>query len=349
MESSPPPVQPTPSASASDSLDRSILLILAELAANLLLWVVAIALFAPDSTRRRVLALALVAWTLGLRHGLDVDHIVAIDNVTRNLVSMGQLPVTCGLFFSLGHSSIVIGVTIAIIISTSSIERIPSVASVGGLIGVSVSASFLLLLAIINSVILHISLKNRHKERKALAANVQPQVEEIPKTEELDCEGGQEREKKRDVVPGLPATSCIARLAKPLFSFGFDTSSEIALLGVSALARTSSGGAIPTSNIIILPLLFTAGMSLADSLDSVFMLHAYALPKRESGAADDRWWKGLRLFEPREEPVEDQLDEKEERPEMKMMDPNKLLTVQIVLTIVSISIALLIAIIEFMG
>jgi hypothetical protein len=70
-----------------------------------------------------------------LVHGVDMDHIVAIDNVTRNLVSMGQLPVTVGLFFSLGHSSIVIGMTIAIIIAVSNIDKLPDISNIGGVIG----------------------------------------------------------------------------------------------------------------------------------------------------------------------------------------------------------------------
>lgn len=92
-----------------------------------------------------------------------MDHIVAIDNVTRNLVSIGQLPLTVGLWFSLGHSSLVVGVTIAIIVSTSTIEKIPGIARVGGTVGVVVSASFLFLLAGINSGVLWIVLRKRRR------------------------------------------------------------------------------------------------------------------------------------------------------------------------------------------
>ncbi|KAM0754544.1 NicO-domain-containing protein [Meredithblackwellia eburnea MCA 4105] len=333
---------------------RCCLLIAAELGATLALWIAALALFAPDQDRRRILSLCLIAWTLGLRHGLDMDHIVAIDNVTRNLVAMGQLPITCGLFFSIGHSSIVVGVTIAIIISVSSIEKIPNVASIGGVIGVSVSASFLLILAVINSVVLYRALKSRRDSNQdALLQSEAPADTQLSfdppppvPTNKDDVEGLQKKES--NTSHGMMATTCMARLIKPifmaidrpwkmypvgiLFGFGFDTSSEIALLGVSALAKTGEHP-IPNSDIIILPLLFTAGMSFVDSLDSVFMLHAYALPVHGDGEGEGKsWWRRLRFFEPRDMGVE-----------------AKLLTVQIVLTVISIAIALLIAIIEFMG
>ncbi|KAI5475400.1 NicO-domain-containing protein [Pseudohyphozyma bogoriensis] len=192
-------------------LGRSVVLITALLCVNLVMWITTIALFAPDARKRGALSLALIAWTLGLRHALDMDHIVAIDNVTRNLVSMGQLPVTCGMFFSFGHSSIVIGVTIAIIAATSNINRIDPVASVGGVIGVSVSASFLFLLAVINSVILFHTLRKQSRLKKLRATL--PPIEAM-KEEDLEASKPSTTE---EVVRGLPATTCLARIGKPIF------------------------------------------------------------------------------------------------------------------------------------
>lgn len=154
---------------------RSLALFLAEILANGIMWAAALATFAPKESTRGVLSLCLIAWTLGLRHGLDMDHLVAIDNVcgqslesvhllyrpahfgplsslsgfnqpkliaclallqvTRNLVFMGKLPVTVGLFFSLGHSSIVVAATIAIVVAVSAIDNLSDVGAVGGLIG----------------------------------------------------------------------------------------------------------------------------------------------------------------------------------------------------------------------
>lgn len=92
---------------------RALLLVAGLVLANAAVWVAAgIAYRGADG----LLGIAMLAWTLGLRHGLDADHISAIDNATRQMVSLGQLPMTCGLFFSLGHSTIVIAVNIALAI-----------------------------------------------------------------------------------------------------------------------------------------------------------------------------------------------------------------------------------------
>ncbi|ORY77254.1 high-affinity nickel-transport protein-domain-containing protein [Leucosporidium creatinivorum] len=351
---------------------RSLVLLLGELLANLIIWAAALSLFAPDPRTRGVLSLCLIAWTLGLRHGLDMDHIVAIDNVTRNLVANGQLPVTVGLFFSLGHSSIVVGATIAIIVATSAIEKIPDVGAVGGIIGVSVSASFLFILAIINSVVLYQSLRLQKRRRRAaeVQTTAEPEIvaaeeEELKSEKVVDEEKGEKEARKDEIVPGLPATTCLARIGRPifrlidapwkmypvgvLFGFGFDTASEITLLGVSALAG-SGHSAIPNSQIIILPLLFTAGMTLVDSCDSIFMLHAYALPGQSSSdeTSGKASWRRLKLFEKRPTEVDELADEKRARM-LPEANQEKLLTVSVVLTVISITVAMLICITEFMG
>ncbi|GLB38368.1 putative high-affinity nickel-transport protein [Lyophyllum shimeji] len=132
-------------------LGRSVVLATSEGAANAICWSVAGILFAQNQNSRPILSLALLAWTLGLRHALDADHIrrslginhlltprfseSVIDNATRGLISLGQLPLTCGLFFSLGHSTILIVVTVAIAISSDVFDKMHHVGEVGGIVG----------------------------------------------------------------------------------------------------------------------------------------------------------------------------------------------------------------------
>src|SRR6195256_363296 len=96
----------------------------------------------------------MTAYTFGLRHAVDADHIAAIDNTTRKLMQDGQRPVGVGLFFSLGHSTIVVGLSVLIAISAGIVSDIPSFREIGGLIGTSVSAAFLLIIGLINLVVL---------------------------------------------------------------------------------------------------------------------------------------------------------------------------------------------------
>ncbi|ORY68058.1 high-affinity nickel-transport protein-domain-containing protein [Leucosporidium creatinivorum] len=367
--SAPVPTDNSPSPTSSWRLTlfgRSAFLVAGELVANGLLWAAAVIMFSGARTRS-VLNLCLVAWTLGLRHGLDADHIVAIDNVTRNLVAQGRLPVTVGLFFSLGHSSIVVGATIAIIIATSFVDWIDDIGEVGGVIGVAVSATFLLILAIINSIVLFQSLRLRAQRRCQAVASAQLGGADVaaPSVEEPACA------LRHDSLS--PPTTCLGRIGRPifkmidqpwkmypvglLFGFGFDTASEISLLGISALAG-SGHSAIPRHQIILLPLLFTAGMTLVDSLDSIFMLHAYALPSStisastRSGKAS---WRRLQFFETEKSGTPDDRTLVEDQDERVALLPrpdasrDEMLDVLVVLTVISISVALLISITELMG
>ncbi|WVQ98603.1 hypothetical protein IAU59_005733 [Kwoniella sp. CBS 9459] len=251
-------------------LGRAIALVIAELLANAVCWIAAaLTLRQADG----LLGLAMLAWTIGLRHGLDADHISAIDNATRQLVSLGQLPITCGLFFSLGHSTIVIVVNIAIAVSVDIYDKLDRFGSVGGIIGASVSASFLFLIACINIYFLVGAIKQRRRIKYRQAHGLPPEEDEDP----TKIHGG----------------GCLVRIIGPvlravdrpwkmypvgvLFGLGFDTASSIALLAISAIAqRGPDGQAISHGKIVILP--FTAGMSLVDSLDSILMLYAYATP-----------------------------------------------------------------------
>ncbi|KAJ7695647.1 high-affinity nickel-transport protein-domain-containing protein [Mycena rosella] len=223
-----------------------------------------------------IFSLALLAWTLGLRHALDADHISAIDNATRGLINLGQLPVTCGLFFSLGHSTIVIVVNIAIAISSSIYNKLDSVGTVGGIVGAAVSGSFLFIVGLANSIILWRILRQRQKAK-------QRREQGAPHVDEVDS-------KHNHMLMMRILGPVVSFVNKPwkmypvglLFGFGFDTASSIALLAVSALARKrSDGSSIPSGDIVILPLLFTAGMTLIDSADSILMLYSYSgFPER---------------------------------------------------------------------
>ncbi|KAI0320547.1 NicO-domain-containing protein [Amylostereum chailletii] len=258
---------------------RSLVLLAVEVLANAACWATAGILFGRNKESQPILSLALLAWTIGLRHALDADHISAIDNATRGLLSLGQLPVTCGLFFSLGHSTIVIVVNVAIAISTDVAGRLGNVGSVGGIVGASVSATFLFIVGLANSIILFRILRKRTnaKRREAiLAAGGRPED-----ADELMEDDGQYNNTIMMKLLG-PVVKFVNRPWKMypvgiLFGFGFDTASSVALLAVSAIAKQDNGHTrIPASNIVILPLLFTAGMTLIDSLDSVLMLYSYA-------------------------------------------------------------------------
>ncbi|OCB86287.1 NicO-domain-containing protein [Sanghuangporus baumii] len=267
---------------------RSLLLIFLELVVNAVCWIAAGIAFGRRNETRSTLNLALLAWTIGLRHGLDADHISAIDNATRGLISMGQLPVTCGLFFSLGHSTIVIVVNIAIAISTDVYDRISGVGDVGGIVGAAVSGSFLFIIGLANSIILYKIIRKRRRKRPA--------------------EAGEDEENKSYSTVMMkilgPVTRFVDRPWKMypvgvLFGFGFDTASSIALLAVTALAqRDAEGKGIPRHDIVILPLLFTAGMTLVDSADSVLMLYAYAgVPDRAFALVEKRIPTGKNVSE----------------------------------------------------
>ncbi len=118
---------------------------------NVVAW--GLALFAAQSFPI-LLPTAVLAYTFGLRHAVDADHIAAIDNTTRKLMQDGQRPVGVGLFFSLGHSTIVVALSVLIAISAGIVSDIPTFREIGGLIGTSVSAAFLLLIGVINLIVL---------------------------------------------------------------------------------------------------------------------------------------------------------------------------------------------------
>lgn len=211
-----------------------------------------------------MLGLGFVAYTLGLRHAFDADHIAAIDNTVRKLIQQKRNPVGVGFFFSLGHSTVVFLMAVILGLSVRWAERhLPVFQHTGGLIGATVSGVFLIFIAILNLVILFdlqkLFLKLRHQALDESA------VENL-----LLSRGLMSRAFK-------PLFKLISRSwhVYPLgflFGLGFDTASEVALLALSAGAAKS---AMPFIGILSLPLLFAAGMNLMDTLDGIMMSNAY--------------------------------------------------------------------------
>ncbi|KAJ7784464.1 NicO-domain-containing protein [Mycena metata] len=266
---------------------RSLLLVSSLLLFNAFAWILAGIFFGPREDTQPILGLALLAWTLGLRHALDADHISAIDNATRSLINLGQLPVTCGLFFSLGHSTIVIIVNVAIAISSTIYHKLGGVGSVGGVVGSAVSGSFLFIVGFANSIILWRILRRRRRAKRRAEQGLEAEDDEINPHQNhmlmMRLLGPVITFVNRPwkVVPTCTSLHLLIDLRC------FDTASSIALLAVSALAhKKSDGSAIPSGQIVVLPLLFTAGMTLIDSADSILMLYSYAgFPESSQGWA----------------------------------------------------------------
>ena len=230
--------------------------------ANVLAWAWALIAFRDHPL---LLGTALLAYSFGLRHAVDADHIAAIDNVTRKLMQAGQRPVTIGLFFSLGHSTVVVAASAVLALATAALQtRFDSFREVGGVIGTSVSALFLLAVALANIAIL-ISVYRAFRTVRRGGRFVEADVDML-----LSQRG----------FFGRLLRPCFRLVSKSwhmyplgfLFGLGFDTATEIGLLGISA---TQASQGLPLWSIMVFPALFTAGMSLVDTLDSTLMLGAY--------------------------------------------------------------------------
>ena len=212
-----------------------------------------------------LLGTAFLAYSFGLRHAVDADHIAAIDNVTRKLMQQGKRPVAVGLMFSLGHSTIVIVGSIAIAATALALQhRVDAFREIGGLIGTLVSALFLFSIAIVNLIVLRSVYRSFMRVRRG-----EPYVEE-----DFDLLLGNRGFLSRLFRPmfNLIQSSWHMYPLGILFGLGFDTATEIGLLGISA-AEASKGLAL--SSILVFPVLFAAGMSLIDSTDNILMLGAY--------------------------------------------------------------------------
>jgi nickel/cobalt transporter (NiCoT) family protein len=212
-----------------------------------------------------LLGTALLAYTFGLRHAVDADHIAAIDNVTRKLMQQGKRPVATGLFFSLGHSTIVFGLSAAIALTSVALKRrFGSFEVIGGIIGTAMSAFFLLAIAMANILIL-VSLYHTFQHVKRGGRFVDEDLNL------LLAKRGFFGRLFRSLF-GLIEHSWQMYLVGFLFGLGFDTATEVGLLGISATEATKG---LPIWSILVFPSLFTAGMALIDSTDSILMLGAY--------------------------------------------------------------------------
>lgn len=244
------------------SRSRIISLYVFLLAINGLAWTWAILAL---SDRPTLLGTALLAYVLGLRHAVDADHIATIDNVVRKLMQDGKHPLAAGLFFAFGHSlSIALAVAVIAAAAFALQSRFQEFKALGSIIGTGASAFFLLSIALINLVILRDVWRNFQRARR----------------------GEKVSEHELDLL--LSGRGFLSQIFRPLFrmvtaswqmfaigllfGLGFDTATEISLFTVAA--GQASGG-LSFSNVMIFPALFTAGMMLVDTTDSVLMVGAY--------------------------------------------------------------------------
>ena len=212
-----------------------------------------------------LLGAALLAWMFGLRHAVDADHIAAIDNVVRRLVQTGRRAETAGLWFSLGHSTVVVLASLVITASAVGIERWLGIArQIGGVAGTLVSATFLLGIAIVNMAVLH------SVWRSFVIVSKGGVIDDHVHTIDLIGPGLMARI-VRPVLRGFTHTWQMYPLGF-LFGLGFDTATEIGVLGLSA---TQASQGMSRWQVMVFPALFAAGMALVDTLDSVLMVHAY--------------------------------------------------------------------------
>jgi nickel/cobalt transporter (NiCoT) family protein len=208
---------------------------------------------------------AFLAYTFGLRHAVDADHIAAIDNVTRRLMQEGKRPLSVGFCFSLGHSTIVVVASLVVYLAATVVAtQLDAVKSVSGIVGTSISAFFLFAIALVNIVILRCVWQTFQQVRK----------------------GGGYLDQRPDRL--LASGGIMARIFRPLFrmisrpwhmypigvlfGLGFDTATEVALLGISAAAAAKGLSVVAMA---VFPVLFTAGMTLIDTTDGILMVAAY--------------------------------------------------------------------------
>jgi nickel/cobalt transporter (NiCoT) family protein len=210
-----------------------------------------------------LLGTAALAFSFGLRHAFDADHIAAIDNVTRKLMQEGRRPVGVGLFFSLGHSTIVVALTLAIAVATTGLQgRFDAFKSFGAVAGTLVSALFLFAIAIANIVVL-VSVWRTFQTVKSGGRLVEEDLNLM-----LANRGGRLFRRFFRLIE----RSWQMYPLGVLFGLGFDTATEVGLLGVSA---TQASQGLSIWSILVFPALFTAGMTLLDTTDSILMLGAY--------------------------------------------------------------------------
>jgi nickel/cobalt transporter (NiCoT) family protein len=230
--------------------------------ANVLVWVWALAVLREKPV---LLGTALLAYSFGLRHAVDADHIAAIDNVTRKLMQQGQRPIGVGLYFSLGHAGVVVLLSVAVAFAASAVSSdFDSLKAIGGIVGTSVSALFLFTIALVNILVLTSVYRTFQAVKRG-----EPFVQD-----------------DFDIL--LNSRGFLSRIFRPLFRLvtkswhmlpigflfgvGFDTATEVALFGISA---TQAADGVSAATVLVFPALFAAAMSLVDTTDGVLMLGAY--------------------------------------------------------------------------
>ncbi len=227
-----------------------------------------IAFVVPGHYKGLGIGVSVLAYTLGLRHAFDADHISAIDNTTRKLMSEGKKPVSAGYFFSLGHSTIVVAIGAGIVVAekvtyNAVAHNGSALEQFGGIFGTIVSASFLYLIAILNIIILAGIVKVARMMR-------QGDFDEAELERQLENRGFMYR------IFGKWMRSITSEWQMypvgVVFGLGFDTATEVALLATTAVLAVQS---LPWYSIMCLPILFTAGMTLMDTIDGCFMNFAY--------------------------------------------------------------------------
>lgn len=248
---------------------RAALMLATILALHVVGFAVFILFVVPSHFRGMGIGVAATAYTLGLRHAFDADHVSAIDNTTRKLMNEGRRPLGIGYFFSLGHSTIVIAIGVGIVVAEKAVYGAvrndhSDLEQFGGVFGTVVSASFLYLIGLLNIVI--------------LAGIVR--VFGSMRSGEYD-----EQELERQLLSRGFMYRLFGKWTKAItrewqmypvgvvFGMGFDTATEVALLATTALLATQN---LPFYAILCLPILFTAGMCLMDTLDGIFMNFAYS-------------------------------------------------------------------------
>jgi nickel/cobalt transporter (NiCoT) family protein len=231
-----------------------------------LLHVLGWGLFAWYASGNPALAgLGVLAYTFGLRHAFDADHIAAIDNTTRTFLARGKRSVGVGFFFSLGHSTVVFGLCTGLAVAATTVkEKIPGFQAIGGYVGTGVSGVFLLAIGALNLLVLIDIVRIFFDLRRG-------ELDEARLEQRLYDRGLMSRGLLRHVVGRIRESWHMYPLGI-LFGLGFDTASEVGLLALSTGAATHH---VPFLAIVSLPLLFAAGMSLMDTADGAFMAHAY--------------------------------------------------------------------------
>jgi high-affinity nickel-transport protein len=230
------------------------------IAANAAVWAWALSAYWRSPL---MLSTSLLAYGLGLRHAVDADHIAAIDNVTRKLMQDGKRPLAVGLFFAIGHALIVVIASVGLGLTATLLGQTAGFRALGSALATCVSAVFLFSIGVMNLAILRTIWATYRSVRNGTFS------------------GG-------DIAVGLDGLGPLSKLLRPLFGLirhswqmmlvgflfglGFDTATEIALMGISA---TQAAGGATLGHLLIIPLLFAAGLMLVDTTDGVLMVGAY--------------------------------------------------------------------------